>query len=264
MISGVPAGKGGAAEIIILVFGLGGPVRREHVFEAGADGIAVRVVAGGGERYRRSGGADADIAVVAPGVAALGVEQCRPPSVAEPAGDRAELVGIGGDQSARRKQHAIIVAVREPVVLGLGTDHPVRRELVVEAALHAAHEPGVCCLPGCCCPRTRRRHGRRCRSRSNCRPLPAAYRPEPSYRSARACPPRAREPRSAINAAVPSKSFFMIDSPFLSCIDINQTTWPQFGCFAAMPEHTSLATVTTRQQRPFVPCQFGFLSVFCP
>ena len=50
-----PRGKGGVAEVVILVFGLGGPVRREHVFEAGADGIAVLVVAVGGEGRRRAG-----------------------------------------------------------------------------------------------------------------------------------------------------------------------------------------------------------------
>src|SRR5450759_2644671 len=32
-----PAGKCGPAEVLILILGLGGPVRREHVFEAGAD-----------------------------------------------------------------------------------------------------------------------------------------------------------------------------------------------------------------------------------
>jgi hypothetical protein len=34
---------------------------------------------------------------------------------------------------------------------------------------------------------------------------------------------------------VPSNSFFIRDSPFVA-FDISQTTWPQFGCFAAMPE----------------------------
>src|SRR5688572_9676576 len=36
---------GGLAEVVILVFGLGGPVRREHVFQAGADSVAVLAVA---------------------------------------------------------------------------------------------------------------------------------------------------------------------------------------------------------------------------
>src|SRR5712691_13528893 len=41
--------EGGAAEVVILVFNLRGPARREHVFEAGADGVAVTMVAVGGE-----------------------------------------------------------------------------------------------------------------------------------------------------------------------------------------------------------------------
>src|SRR6516165_11696507 len=38
------AGKGRIAEIVILVFGLGRPVRREHVFEAATDGPAALVI----------------------------------------------------------------------------------------------------------------------------------------------------------------------------------------------------------------------------
>src|ERR1700688_3885462 len=89
-------GEGGAAEIVVLVFGLGGPVRCKHVFEAGADGIAVRVISVGGKRRRRTGNGHAEIVVVAPGVTALGVEQRRAPSVAEPAGDRTKLIGLAG------------------------------------------------------------------------------------------------------------------------------------------------------------------------
>src|SRR6266576_5604630 len=33
--------EGGAAEVVILIFNLGGPARREHVFEASADSVAV-------------------------------------------------------------------------------------------------------------------------------------------------------------------------------------------------------------------------------
>src|SRR6185295_17230614 len=33
--------EGGVAEIVVLVLGLGRPVRGEHVFEAAADGVAV-------------------------------------------------------------------------------------------------------------------------------------------------------------------------------------------------------------------------------
>src|SRR6266446_7463084 len=48
--------EGGAAEVVILVFNLGGPARREHVFEASADGVAVTMVAVGCESRRHASG----------------------------------------------------------------------------------------------------------------------------------------------------------------------------------------------------------------
>src|ERR1700742_737478 len=86
---GGTTGKSGAAEIVILVFNLGGPVRREHVFKAAADGVAVVAVSGGGKGNRNAAGGDIEVIIVAPGKTALGVKQRRPPCVAEPAGDRA-------------------------------------------------------------------------------------------------------------------------------------------------------------------------------
>src|ERR1700735_5392656 len=53
--------EGRAAEIVVLVFELGGPARREHVFEAGADSVAVLVAAIRGEGRRCAAGNDADI-----------------------------------------------------------------------------------------------------------------------------------------------------------------------------------------------------------
>src|SRR3981189_116751 len=41
--------EGGAAEVVILVFNLGGPAGREHGFDAWPDGVAVTMVAAGGE-----------------------------------------------------------------------------------------------------------------------------------------------------------------------------------------------------------------------
>ena len=128
-----------------MVFGLGGPVRREHVFETGADSKTVLVGAIGGKRGRYSGDTDTDIVVVTPGIATLGVEQRRAPGVAEPAGHRTKLVVIRGHKGASGKEHAIVV-VGKPTVLGLGTDHPVGCELVIEAALHTAHEPAAASL----------------------------------------------------------------------------------------------------------------------
>src|SRR5258705_839176 len=140
---GRSAGESGVAEVVVLVFGLGGPVRREHVFETGTDGKTVLVGAIGGKRGRYAGDTDADIVVVAPGIAALGVKQRRTPRVAEPAGNRAKLVVIRGHKGASGEKHAIIVIVGKPAVLSLGTDHPVGCELVIEAALYAAHEPAA-------------------------------------------------------------------------------------------------------------------------
>src|ERR1700753_3945951 len=100
---GGTAGEGGAAKIVVLVLGLGRPVRGEHVFEAGADGPAVLLVAGRGEADRGAGHAHADIRIVTPSVAALGVKQARTPRVTETPGHRAELVVAGGDHGARRE-----------------------------------------------------------------------------------------------------------------------------------------------------------------
>src|SRR5215207_10396819 len=105
---GRPRREGGVAEIVILVLGLGRPVRGEHVFETAADRIAVLVAAIGGEGRRHAGHRHPEIVAIPPGVTALGVEQRRTPGVAEPAGHRPELVGVRGHEGAARKQHAII------------------------------------------------------------------------------------------------------------------------------------------------------------
>ena len=83
------AREAGAAEIVIHVFPLGRPVRGEHVFEAGADGIAVAMVAIEDEGDRDAGECQG-FAVVGIGVTAFDIDQPRTPGVAEAAGDRAE------------------------------------------------------------------------------------------------------------------------------------------------------------------------------
>ena len=40
----------------------------------------------------------------------------------------------------------VIAAVGQPAVLGFGADHPIGRELIVEATLHAAEEARVAAL----------------------------------------------------------------------------------------------------------------------
>src|SRR6185437_8363843 len=76
----------------------------------------------------------------------LGIEQRRTPGIAEPAGDRAELIGVGRHQGAAGEKRARIVAAAEPAILGFDTHHPVGRELVIKAALHAAQKPAVTTL----------------------------------------------------------------------------------------------------------------------
>src|SRR2546430_4799472 len=139
---GGSTGEGGAAKIVILVLGLGGPVRREHVFQTGANSVAVLMTSIGAKGHRCAADADADIVVVAPGVAALAVEQRRTPGVSEPAGGRAKLVVVGGDQGATREQDAIAIGAK-PAVLAFSTDQPVRRELVFETALQTTQKPTV-------------------------------------------------------------------------------------------------------------------------
>src|SRR5262249_9639507 len=94
------------------------------------------------EAGRHARDSNIDIRIVTPSVTALGVEQARTPSVADPAGDRAELVIVSRDHAAAGEADAGGVAV-QPAVLGLDADHAVGGELVVEAALPAAEERGV-------------------------------------------------------------------------------------------------------------------------
>src|SRR3979411_797826 len=132
-------GEGGVAEIVVLVFDFGGPVRREHVFQAGADGVAVTSVAIGGESHRRAADAYAEVVTIPPRITTLGVKQRRAPGVAEATGARSKLVAVGGHEHAAGEQQAVVV-IAEPAVLGLDTDNPARSELIISAALDAAEE----------------------------------------------------------------------------------------------------------------------------
>src|SRR6195256_2925180 len=139
---GAGGNKGGAAEVVILVFNLGGPARGEHVFEAGANGVAVTMIAIGGESHRHAARGYVEVVTVLPGITALGVKQRRTPGVAEPAGDRSKLIVVRGDQHAAREQHASVAAAK-PAVLGFDTEDPGGGALIIEAALHAAEETAV-------------------------------------------------------------------------------------------------------------------------
>jgi hypothetical protein len=46
-------------------------------------------------------------------------------------------------------------------------------------------------------------------------------------------------------------------------IDINQTSWRQFGCSMAGADHICFTTVTAQQRRHFVPSGFAFFADFC-
>src|SRR2546429_6601 len=129
------------AEIVVLIFGLRRPVRREHVFDAAANGPAILVVA-----VQREGDGNAGkgqrLAIVGIGVAALDVEQRRTGSVADAAGDGAEAALVvavdvtGGEDGAE-------VVLAEPAILSFDTDDPARRELAFGAGPHAAEPARV-------------------------------------------------------------------------------------------------------------------------
>jgi hypothetical protein len=82
------------------------------------------------------------VVVVGIGIAALHVEQSCAPGVADAAGDRSDAAAVVGVDIAVREGGRDGIAA-EPGVLALDADHPVRRELVVEAGLHAAEEARV-------------------------------------------------------------------------------------------------------------------------
>src|SRR5438132_1701663 len=83
-----------------------------------------------------------------PAFSRLNCEQYQYLEAAGPPGHRSALVGIGGHQRPTREQHAVIAAIVQPAVLGFGAHHPVRSELIVEAALYAAEKTRVAALQG--------------------------------------------------------------------------------------------------------------------
>src|SRR5690349_12678057 len=135
----------GVAEIIILIFGLGRPVRREHVFDADADGVTVAVVACRGERDRRAV-ERYPLVVVGIGVTALHIEQARTPGVADTAGNRAEPALVIGVGEAAREDSADIAG--QPAILAFEACDPVRIELPVRAGLQAAEHPAIAIIAG--------------------------------------------------------------------------------------------------------------------
>src|SRR6478735_2374731 len=85
-------GIGLAVEVDEHVLGLGGPVRREHVFEAAADGVSgMDMAVRNGKAERGSGSRQL---VVSPGITALGVEQCRIHRDAHTAGNASQCVHL--------------------------------------------------------------------------------------------------------------------------------------------------------------------------
>src|SRR5947209_6747897 len=108
------------AEVVVLVFDLGRPVRGEHVFQTAADGPTIAVAAVEGEHRRRAG--EGQVVVdVSPRVTALDVEQRRTPGVAGPRGGRTDraLVVVVDEAGARAGERDGVVVVAEPAVLAL-------------------------------------------------------------------------------------------------------------------------------------------------
>src|ERR1700731_4625995 len=130
-----------AAEIIILIFDPGRPVPGEHVFQAGACGVAVAMAAIEGERDRKIAERQG-LAVVGVGVASLDVKQRRTKGEADAARHRGEgAPGVGVDESAGEED--AVVAAAEPVVLAFDADEEVGGELVIGAGLPAAEQSAL-------------------------------------------------------------------------------------------------------------------------
>src|SRR5262245_55274766 len=134
------------AEVVVLVLDLARPVLDEHVFETGTDGVAVAMAAVEREELRDAA-EDERLVVVSKSVTTLHVEQSWTPGVADSAGHRADAAAIIAIDIAVR-EYGVDGVAAEPGVLGFGTDHPVRRELPVEAALHTAEEARVVVAAG--------------------------------------------------------------------------------------------------------------------
>src|ERR1700733_5333712 len=81
---GGATGEGGVAEIIVHIFAFDGPVWCEHVFETAADGVTVAMRTIDRKAHRNATSTRADTDAIAPGVTALGVNQRRTSTVANP------------------------------------------------------------------------------------------------------------------------------------------------------------------------------------
>src|ERR1019366_4388113 len=124
----------------------GRPVLGEHVFQAGADGIAVAMAVIEREADRETAKRQG-LAVVGVGVAALDVQQSRTPGEADAARHRAERGPcVGVNESAGEDDAAIVAA--EPAVLPLDTDQQIRGELVIGAGLQAAERSAIMVVAG--------------------------------------------------------------------------------------------------------------------
>src|SRR4051812_8629700 len=118
-----------ATEIIVLIFNLSRPIRREQVLKATAHRVADIVTARGecqwqaGERIGHE-----HVVVLTECDAPLGVQQRRTPSVAETAGHRAEIAGAVRYREAAGYEGRRAGLAVSPGVLAFDTEDPVRRE----------------------------------------------------------------------------------------------------------------------------------------
>src|SRR5581483_360794 len=111
--------EGRVTKIIVLVFAFDRPVRREHVFQTGANGVAVPTIGIHGEGRWYPGDGNAEVVVVAPGIAPLGIQQRRSKGVTQSTRHRAKLVGAGGRNGIAGEYHPTAAIAGEPTVLGL-------------------------------------------------------------------------------------------------------------------------------------------------
>src|SRR5260370_11267460 len=114
--------EAGVAEIIVLILALGRPVLGDHVFHAGADGVAVAMVGIEREGERRACKRQG-VAVIGIGVAAFDVDQTRAPGVADTGGDRSQRALVAGEGEAGG-EHRIEIVAAEPGVLPLDAENP--------------------------------------------------------------------------------------------------------------------------------------------
>jgi hypothetical protein len=112
-------------EIVVHVFTLERPARREHVFQAAAYRVTVAVGAIKGSK-ERSAAEKQVVTSFGEGIAALGIQQSRPQGITDPASYRTQrpLIVVVDKSAGRacRKDEAVVVVPDQPAVLAFDAD----------------------------------------------------------------------------------------------------------------------------------------------